>query len=571
MERQRSILIGLFAVVTYFLFLAWQEDYGNTQEYPQPATHEVAANLPDTAVDIPESQSSIPVASTQSAVPVTDVVSQKVSKQLIQIKTDVLQLSIDPVGGNIVSSKLLAFTVAKNQKEVVYLLTNENDRVYLAESGLLGKNTPDGSAQKLTFSTTSNEYVLGENQNILEIPLTVSNSDGVIFTKLYRLRRGSYLVDLDYSVENNSNESLNTRLYTQLLRDQLPNESQGGGLGMQAYLGAAYSTQETRYQKYDFEDIADDIVEDKKPLKEKTQGGWVGMLQHYFLTAWIPEQDKVNTLYTLKTGDNVAIGSFQPAVAIAPGIKTQFKAQLYVGPKDQDVLETIAPGLDLTVDYGILWWIGQPIFALLKMLHSLLGNWGVAIIMVTVVVKLLLFPLSNAQYRSFAKMRKLQPKMQALKERYGDDRQKMGKATMELYKKEKVNPLGGCLPLLIQMPVFFALYWVLMESIELRQAPFMLWIEDLAIKDPLFILPLLMGASMFLMQKMQPTAPNMDPTQQKIMQFMPVMMTVFFLFFPAGLVLYWVVNNTLSIAQQLAVTKMIEREDEKTAQKSGKQ
>ena len=238
-----------------------------------------------------------------------------------------------------------------------------------------------------------------------------------------------------------------------------------------------------------------------------------------------------------------------------------------MGPKVQKQLAEIAPGLDLTVDYGVLWWIGQPIFWLMTLLHSVFGNWGVAIIMVTVIVKLLLFPLSNAQYKSFAKMRKLQPKLAALKERYGDDRQKMSQAMMELYKKEKVNPLGGCFPLLLQMPVFFALYWVLLESVELRQAPFFGWIHDLSQQDPYYILPLLMGASMYLMQKMQPTAPNMDPAQQKIMQFMPVMMTVFFLFFPAGLVLYWLTNNILSIVQQVAVTKMMEQDEPRKASK----
>jgi len=339
------------------------------------------------------------------------------------------------------------------------------------------------------------------------------------------------------------------------MRDTLGTEENKSGVGMRSYLGAAYSTEESRYEKFKFDDFSDE------KLNTTTNEGWVAILQHYFVAAWVPDNKQKNQIYSLTPGKNVVIGLVQPSETLSPGEKKTFKAQLYAGPKNQEKLRSIAKGLDLTIDYGFLWWISQPIFALMKIIHALVGNWGVAIILVTMVVKLFLFPLSNAQYRSFGKMRKIQPKMQALKERYGDDRQKMGQETMKMYKKEGVNPLGGCLPLVIQMPVFYALYWVLLESVEIRQAPFMLWIQDLSLKDPYFVLPLLMGLSMYLMQKMQPTAANMDPMQQKIMQFMPVVMTVLFLFFPAGLVLYWVVNNTLSIIQQTYVTRKMDRED----------
>ncbi|PIP81182.1 MAG: membrane protein insertase YidC [Gammaproteobacteria bacterium CG22_combo_CG10-13_8_21_14_all_40_8] len=570
MERQRTLLIGLFAILSYFLFLTWQQDHApkTNNNITTTDNSEIDVGLPQASTEVELNESTPNI---DTSVPMEPDDAQPIQNDnisLIEVQTDLLQLTINPVGGNIVGASLNNYTMGIHSKEVVSLFTRNDQRVYFAESGLIGKTTPDGSSQKALFRSDKANYTLGNSDLILDIPLYYTNQDGVRFIKTYRLRKGSYLIELDYQVINNSDQPLKTRLYTQLLRDQLPDTAKSAGLGMNAYLGGAYSTQETKYTKYAFSDIVDDIVDDSKPLHVKTQGGWVAIIQHYFLTSWIPAKDKMNTLYTLKTGENLAIGAFQPAVAILPGTQHHLKAELYVGPKNQEKLKKIAPGLELTVDYGVLWWIGQPIFALLKMLHSLLGNWGAAIIMVTFTVKLLLFPLSNAQYRSFAKMRKLQPKMQALKERYGDDRQKMGKATMELYKKEKVNPLGGCLPLVIQMPVFFALYWVLMESIELRQAPFMLWIHDLSIQDPYYILPLIMGASMYLMQKMQPTAPNMDPMQQKIMQFMPVMMTVFFLFFPAGLVLYWVVNNTLSIVQQLAVNKMIEKEDLKIAAKA---
>jgi len=331
-------------------------------------------------------------------------------------------------------------------------------------------------------------------------------------------------------------------------------------LGMQSFIGPAFSTDQEKYQKYDFEDLQE------ADLNIKTKDGWVAILQHYFVTAWVPVSDKTNIIDTAEVSqgnDELAqIRITQDWKWVEPGNTETFSAKLYVGPKIQSELEQIAEGLDLTIDYGWLWWIGQPIFYMLIFFQSFVINWGLAIILVTIAIKTLLYPLARAQYRSFAKMRLLQPKMTAMKEQYGDDRQKMSMKMMELYKKEKVNPLGGCFPLLIQMPVFIALYWVLMESVELRHAPFMLWIDDLSVMDPYYVLPLLMGASMYLMQKMQPMSPTMDPMQQKMMQMMPVFMTVFFVFFPAGLVLYWLMNNLISIAQQLYITKQFNNEQE---------
>ena len=296
-----------------------------------------------------------------------------------------------------------------------------------------------------------------------------------------------------------------------------------------------------------------------KNLKVSTEAGWVGMLEHYFVSAWIPPASQVNNLYTKLVQNQYAIIGFTGTpVNVASGETATIGAELYLGPKDQDNLAQLANGLDLTVDYGILWWLSQPLFALLQFLHSLVGNWGVAIILITVIVKGAMYPLTKKQYESMARMRNLAPKMQQLKDRFGDDRQKMSQAMMELYRKEKVNPMGGCLPIILQMPIFLALYWVLLESVELRHADFFLWITDLSVKDPYFVLPVLTGASMWLLQKLQPTTVT-DPMQQKIMQFMPVAMSVFFLWFPAGLVLYWVVNNCLSIAQQWYITRQIEK------------
>jgi YidC/Oxa1 family membrane protein insertase len=322
---------------------------------------------------------------------------------------------------------------------------------------------------------------------------------------------------------------------------------------MQPFLGAATTTTEDRFKKFSFGDIADE------PWKNSYQGGWIAIMQHYFLSAWIPSANQSHTYSTRQTqaGFNIA-GFTSSPVIVDPGQTGSYSMNLYVGPKDQYTLAEISPHLELTVDYGWLWWIAQPLFWLLTKIQSFVGNWGVAIILLTVFVKGAFFKLSAASYRSMAKMRKVQPKMQSIREEYADDKQKQSQAMMELYKKEKINPMGGCLPILIQMPVFIALYWVLMESVELRQAPFALWINDLSVMDPYFVLPLMMGASMFFMQKLNPPPP--DPMQAKIMQWLPVIFTFFFLWFPAGLVLYWVVNNLLSMTQQFIITRAIDRE-----------
>ena len=554
MDPRRGILLFIFALTSYLLFLDWQQEHRAQDSVVQSKSAPTEANEVGHTATVPTEVSA------QSVPEEAQTVASTV-RRTVTIETDVLRLTIDRRGGDVVEAALLQYPESLDQPDVpVRLFMHQGAHVYLGQSGLLGQNTPDGQVKKV-FTTQADHYALAPGQTVLEVPLTWRNEEGVVFTKTFRVTRGSYLVQLDYELANHSTQAVRARLYTQLLRDteHAPEDKQG--LGMRAYLGAAFSTEDKRYQKYDFDDIRE------KDLNITTHGGWVAMLQHYFLTAWVPRSEGLNKIYSLTPGDKVAVGILQPSQQIQPGQRQHLRADLYVGPKVQKQLAEIAPGLDLTVDYGVLWWIGQPIFWLMTLLHSVFGNWGVAIIMVTVIVKLLLFPLSNAQYKSFAKMRKLQPKLAALKERYGDDRQKMSQAMMELYKKEKVNPLGGCFPLLLQMPVFFALYWVLLESVELRQAPFFGWIHDLSQQDPYYILPLLMGASMYLMQKMQPTAPNMDPAQQKIMQFMPVMMTVFFLFFPAGLVLYWLTNNILSIVQQVAVTKMMEQDEPRKASK----
>ena len=557
MESQRNfILIGL-AIVSYFLFVSWQQDYAPKQQLPDYESVETANNDIEADQEVPDEVSTYTDAdidNTTGELPQTEEkpkTTESAKTELISVETDVLKLLIDPRGGDFVLGQLKKYPYQqKDPDQPITILKNSNGRVYTAMSGLIGAGMPESAKPRALFTSEQQSYKLGDDEDSLVIPLTWINDQGMTIRKIISLKRDSYLIDVRYRVNNTSAEKITATFFGQLKRDQLANEdTSGGGLGIRAYLGAAYSTKEQRYERYDFEDMND------ANLNISTKGGWISYLQHYFISAWIPDQESSNQITTLTPGGMGIIRVMSPKVSAEPGETLEASGSLYLGPKIQEKLEKIADGLDLTVDYGFLWWIGQPLFWLLNWFNSLIGSWGLAIIMVTIAVKSLFYPLSNAQYRSFAKMRTIQPKINALKERIGDDRQKMSQAMMELY-----NPLGGCLPLLVQMPVFIALYWVLLETVELRHAEFYLWIHDLSAKDPYYILPLLMGASMFLMQKMQPTAATMDPMQQKIMQFMPVIMTVFFLFFPSGLVLYWLVNNLLSIAQQLYVTRKIERE-----------
>ena len=388
----------------------------------------------------------------------------------------------------------------------------------------------------------------------------ITGAGEVAVTKRFTLNRGDYLVQVEYLIDNGSDQRWQGNLFGQVKRDGSPDPSRelASGMGMVPFLGVALTQPDERFTKFDFEDMAE------KPFRKKLPGGWIAMIQHYFLSAWIPAADQTHTYSTRTTSTGFYIGGFvAPAVAVDPGQTGTVAAGLYLGPKDQYRLQAISEYLDLSVDYGWLWWMAQPLFWLLINIYERTGNWGVAIILLTVLIKAAFFHLSATSYRSMANMRRVQPRMMEIRERHGDDRQKQSQAMMELYRKEKINPLGGCLPILVQMPVFIALYWVLMESVELRQAPFLGWIKDLSVMDPYFILPLLMGASMWFQQTLNPPPP--DPMQAKIMQWLPVIFTFFFLWFPAGLVLYWVSNNILSITQQWIITRQIERADKTAA------
>jgi YidC/Oxa1 family membrane protein insertase len=474
--------------------------------------------------------------------------------QLVVVSTDVLDVVIDLRGGDIVETSLKKFPENIDDPDTPLLLLEKNQlRTYVLQSGLVG---PDGidSPTRANYSAPQQRFEFSGTESGQVQLAAIGTPAGVTVTKTFGFSADSYVITIGYTIDNGSNLEWQAVPFAQFKRDnsQAP-AADTSGFGMQPFLGAATTTADDRFKKFSFEDIAED------PWKLQQQGGWIAMLQHYFTAALIPDPQSTSTFNTRQTreGFNIA-GLTGSPLTVPAGGKASWAIQFYGGPKDQYTLANLSPHLELVVDYGWLWWIAQPLFWLLTQIQALVVNWGVAIILLTLLIKAVFFQLSAASYRSMAKMRKVQPKMLAIREQHANDKQKQSQAMMELYKKEKINPMGGCLPILVQMPVFIALYWVLMESVELRQAPFALWIKDLSVMDPYFVLPILMGASMFFMQKLNPPPP--DPMQAKLMQWLPVIFTFFFLWFPAGLVLYWVVNNLLSMAQQYVITRRIERE-----------
>ncbi|WP_296267095.1 membrane protein insertase YidC [Pseudomonas sp. UBA6562] len=557
MDIKRTILIVALAIVSYVLVLKWNENYGQAALPTQhAAANNAAPALPDTTAT-GNSGANADVPSTTAESSPTELAPVAVSKDLIRIKTDVLNLAIDPVGGDVVQLTLPTYPRRQDHPEIPFqLFDNGGERVYLAQSGLTGANGPDArSSGRPLYAAEQKSYQLADGQQQLVVDLTFSDN-GVNYIKRFTFKRGEYDLNVSYLIDNQSAQAWNGNLFAQLKRDASSDPSSSTATGTATYLGAALWTKEEPYKKVSMKDM------DKGSLQETVSGGWVAWLQHYFVTAWIPAKSENNVVQTRKDSQgNYIIGYTGPAISVPAGGKAETSAVLYAGPKSQAKLKALSPGLELTVDYGFLWFIAQPIFWLLQHIHSILGNWGWSIIVLTMLIKGLFFPLSAASYRSMARMRAVAPKLAALKERFGDDRQKMSQAMMELYKKEKINPLGGCLPILVQMPVFLSLYWVLLESVEMRQAPWILWITDLSIKDPFFILPIIMGATMFIQQRLNPTPP--DPMQAKVMKMMPIVFTFFFLWFPAGLVLYWVVNNCLSISQQWYITRRIEAANKK--------
>ncbi|OSM97708.1 membrane protein insertase YidC [Lonsdalea populi] len=535
MDSQRNLLLIALLFVTFMIWQAWETDKN------PPATTQTTQQSTNNAVGDAANQ----------GVPASG------QGKLITVKTDVLSLTINTRGGDIEQANLLSYPATLGSTEPFLLLETTPAFVYQAQSGLTGKNGPDNPANgaRPLYQTAQDRYELTDGQSEIRIPLTYTDANGATFTKTFVLKRGDYALGVEYGVNNASAQPLELTLFGQLKQSiELPSHRDTGSsnFALHTYRGAAFSSSDEKYKKYSFSDM-------KEPLNIATQGGWVAMLQQYFATAWIPQANSSNTFYSANLGNGQAAIGFKAApVVVQPGSQQQLRATLWVGPEIQDKMAAVAPHLDLTVDYGWLWFISQPLFKLLKFLHGFIGNWGFSIIAITFIVRAIMYPLTKAQYTSMAKMRMLQPKLQAMRERVGDDKQRMSQEMMALYKAEKVNPLGGCFPLLIQMPIFLALYYMLMGSVELRHAPFALWIHDLSAQDPYYVLPILMGLTMFFIQKMSPTTVT-DPMQQKIMTYMPVIFTVFFLWFPSGLVLYYIVSNLVTIAQQQLIYRGLEK------------
>lgn len=544
-QNIRLFLFAALVLIGMLLFNHWQRE--------QPSRQQAIA-LQNAAVQESAVDKDIPaIQGTEKVIKEIPNPAMAESKK-VTVKTDVFNLTIDTLGGDIVYLNLPAYPEGDkaNERYPYVLLDTSKTRYYIAQSGLTGESGPDqrgvGRAQ---YSVASDNYTLADGQDRLVVDFKTTTKDKVDIVKRFVFYRGNYAIQLEYMIDNQGSKEYKGSLYARLKRRPEPSEG-SGFLGIQTYTGAAYRGKTKPYQKISFKDI------EEKPLSEEVTGGWAAMVEHYFVGAWVPEAGIPYTYQTTHLSDGSdAIGFVAPPVTVAPGSQDNIEAQLYAGPQITQALEKLAPGLELSVDYGILWPICQPIFWLLKQIYDLIGNWGWSIVIITILIKLVFYRLSASSYRSLGNMRKLQPKIEALKERYSEDKQKFSQAVMELYKKEKVNPLGGCLPVVVQIPVFIALYYVLLGSVELRQAPFILWIHDLSARDPFYVLPILMGISMFVQQKLNPPPP--DPVQAKVMMFMPVIFTVLFLNFPAGLVLYWCVNNLLSIAQQWYITRNVGR------------
>ncbi len=553
MDNIRLILFFALAFIGLLIYQAWIEDYGSKetvvsqQSSPVEGSPAVESSGIPSAVMAPDgSTTSTP----DAAVPQIDSPPRSIGGKVIKVETDILRVEISSIGGTLQRALLLDYPVSPEQPDVKFeLFSPELPDFLIAQSGLIGAAAGTVPTHEAEYEFTQTEYTLGEDQDQLDVSMTWKSGNGIQVKKHFIFRRGSYLIDVKHEVINQSGEILTARDYAQLQRSEPESRS---GFTTYTYTGGVYYTPTDKYEKVDFDQMAE------KSLNVESTDGWLAMIQHYFLGAWIPPKEQLEHYYTNSlAGPKYIIGSYSPTVNVAAGQTHEFAKRLYVGPKLHDELQTIAKGLELAVDYGWLTVLAEPIFWLLKYIHSWIGNWGWSIIILTIMIKAAFYKLSETSYKSMANMRKVTPRLQALKDRYGDDKQRLNQAMMEMYKKEKINPLGGCLPILVQIPVFIALYWVLLESVELRQAPFMLWINNLSAKDPYFILPLIMGVSMFVQQKLNPAPP--DPMQAKIMMSLPFVFTIFFAFFPAGLVLYWVVNNLISIAQQWYITNKIEK------------
>lgn len=545
MDIRRVILYAALALVVFSLWSSWQHDYPPAPAVISDNTNRSSTSDGSLLPDVANSDSSKNTPN-QPVDSLTTAVAKK--ERYLDVKTDVLNIRIDKSQGDIVNASLLNYPVSVQEKDKPFaLLKDDNNQRYVANSSLFVSSGSSIHNVDFNFTSPQESYHLANGQKNLIVTLEGKNDSGLQVRKTFEFTKGSYLIKVNYDIKNEGDSDWQGYMNTQLLRHS-PEEDKSSIFHVGSYSGASYSNPgQHKYKKVTFKDMS------KANLNANADGGWVAMQEHYFLSAWIPSPESKHVLYTRAADDNFTIGVVSQPINVKAGATTSVGANLYVGPEITSDLEKIAPGLDLTVDYGWLWFLSSLLFSLMKAIHSVVLNWGWTIVIVTILIKLAFYRLSATSYKSMAGMRNLQPKLQALRERYGDDKAKMSQATMELYKQEKVNPLGGCLPIIVQIPVFIALYWVLLESVELRQAPFIFWIKDLAAADPYHVLPIIMGGTMLIQQRLNPAPP--DPMQAKIMMFLPILFTGLFWNFPAGLVLYWIVNNTLSILQQWYITR----------------
>lgn len=540
MDTQRSALLIVFLFSLFMLWDGWQR-FNQPPAAPAVATDATAAQSAGAQAPVPTVSS----AAAPSDVPQTTAVAQTAAARVV---TDLFIADVSAEGGSIIRLELLKHHAGPESEGNFVLLDNGGANLYHAQSGLIGDGMP---THKTVYQLPQGELKLADGQDKVELRMTAAGPDGVAVTKVLTFNRGSYRIDTRFEIANNGSAPIAAHAYFQLLRD---GKAVSAGTSMlSTFTGPAFYTEAGKYQKVDFSDID----KGKAKFVTKAPDGWVALVQHYFVSTFVPAAGVEREFFAKKVGDNLyTAGVIVPVQPAAAGATSTVEVPLYAGPQIQSNLDAMAPGLDHVVDYGWLKIIASPMHWVLEKLYALVGNWGWAIILLTILIKAIFFPLSAASYKSMAKLRLVTPRMQQIKERHGNDRVRMQQEMMELYKTEKINPLGGCLPILIQIPVFIALYWVLLGSVEMRNAPWIGWITDLSIKDPYFVLPIIMGVTMFVQTKLNPTPP--DPIQAKVMLFLPVIFTGMFLFFPAGLVLYWTVNNILSIAQQWQITRMIE-------------
>lgn len=542
MFDKKTILFFALAAVVILLWGAWQKDHPAQVIPRQESTTQITTSMPPAKAE-----------TTETAVP---------AARIIHVRTDVVDVQIDKVGGNIINLQLLKYpTSYSTPHDPVQLFSNSLQDFYVPQLNVIGSSGPDQSQQRV-FNTSQTNYVLQQNQDNLIVELVWKNADGLVVTKSYTFKRGKYDIEINYWVDNKTKQSWSGNVYSQFKRQGITDDE--GIFGLHTFRGAALSTPENLYQKITYKKL------DEKNLNGQGKINWLVMQQRYFVSALIPRTTQDYNYYssvtqvgpTNKSKDRLyTIGFASPKIVVEPGQKASFPYTLYAGPEIASVLSSVAPHLDLVIDYGWLAIFSVPIFKAMQIIYFFVGNWGWAIVLITLFIKLIFYKLSETSYRSMAKLRNLQPRLLALKERYGEDRQKLSQATMDLYRKEKVNPLGGCLPMVIQIPVFIALYYVLIASVELRQAPFIWWIHDLSVKDPYYILPVLMGLSWIGQQMLNPPPP--DPMQAKMMMVIPIIFTFLFATFPAGLVLYWLVNNVLSILQQWYIMRKFEVQEKK--------